>query len=199
MKKFDILPYGTYVNALSKYNPDSTAAKLNHGSKVDPLSDITQSNAIQNYDVAISGGNENGKFRASFLASSTPGFIQGNVLNKYIGTFSGQYKFLDKRLTIDFNVITGNVTNKDVLASNTAGSQGNLISSALQWNPTYNYYNPNGSFVTETNGTPNPLAIIKGYNDISHVQTTLGDISASLKILKNLEYKFLYSINQSRW
>ena len=197
MKKFDILPYGTFVNALSKYNPDSTAAKLNHGAKVDPLADITQSNVIQNYDVAISGGNENGKFRASFLASSTPGFIQGNVLSKYIGTFSGQYKFLDKRLTINFDVITGNVTNKDVLASNTAGSQGNLISSALQWNPTENYYNPNGSFVTETNGTPNPLAIIKGYNDISHVQTTLGDISASFKIFKNLEYKFLYSINQS--
>jgi TonB-dependent starch-binding outer membrane protein SusC len=197
MKKFDILPYGTYVNALSKYNPDSIAAKLNHGSKVDPLSDITQSNVIQNYDVAISGGNENGKFRASFLASRTPGFIQGNILSKYIGTFSGQYKFIDKRLTINFDVISGNVTNKDVLASNTAGSQGNLISAALQWNPTYNYYNPDGSFVTETNGTPNPLAIIKGYNDVSNVQTTLGDISASFKILKNLEYKFLYSINQS--
>ena len=162
MKKFDILPYGTFVNALSKYNPDSTAAKLNHGAHVDPLDDITQSNVIQNYDVAISGGNENGKFRASFLASSTPGFIQNNKLNKYIGTFSGQYKFIDKRLTINFDVISGNVTNKDVLASNTAGSQGNLISAALQWNPTENYYNPNGSFVTETNGTPNPLAIIKG-------------------------------------
>ncbi len=197
MKKFDILPYGTYVNALSKYNPDSTAQKLNHGAHVNPLDDITQSNAIQNYDVAISGGNENGKFRASFLASSTPGFIQNNKLNKYIATFSGQYKFIDKRLTINFDVISGNVTNNDVLASNTAGSQGNLISAALQWNPTYNYYNPNGSFVAETNGTPNPLAIIKGYNDVSNVQTTLGDISASFKILKNLEYKFLYSINQS--
>ena len=197
MKKFDILPYGTYVNALSKYNPDSTAAKLNHGAKVNPLDDITQSNVIQNYDLALSGGNENGKFRASFLASSTPGFIQNNILRKYIGTFSGQYKFIDKRLTINFDLISGNVTNKDVLASNTAGSQGNLISAALQWNPTYNYYNPNGSFVAETNGTPNPLAVIKGYSDISNVQTTLGDITASFKILKNLEYKFLYSINQS--
>jgi iron complex outermembrane receptor protein len=197
MKKFDILPYGTFVNALSKYNADSIAAKLNHGSKVDPLADITQSNVIQNYDLALSGGNENGKFRASFLASSTPGFIQNNKLNKYIGTFSGQYKFIDKRLTVGFDLISGNVTNNDVLASNTAGSQGNLISSALQWNPTENYYKPDGSFVTETNGTPNPLAIIKGYNDVSNVQTTLGDISASFKILKNLEYKFLYSINQS--
>ena len=63
--------------------------KLNQGAHVDPLNDITQSNAIQNYDMAVSGGNENGKFRASFLASSTPGFIQNNKLDKYIGTFSG--------------------------------------------------------------------------------------------------------------
>ncbi|HEY8734616.1 MAG TPA: TonB-dependent receptor, partial [Puia sp.] len=197
MKKFDILPYGTFVSALSKYNADSTARKLNKGSKVDAMKDITQSNPIQNYDVAVSGGNENGKFRASFLASRTPGFIQNNKLDKYIGSFAGSYKFLDKRLSIDFSLINGNVTNNDVLTSNTAGSQGNIISSALQWNPTANYYNSDGSFVNLGNGTPNPLMLLKAYNDVSQVNTTLGNISASFKIVKGLEYKFLYSINQS--
>jgi TonB-linked SusC/RagA family outer membrane protein len=197
MKKFDILSYGQFVTALHKYNPDSIANKLNKGSKVDPMKDITQSNPIQNYDVAVSGGNENQKFRASFLASRTPGFIQNNKLDKYVGTFSGSYKFLDKRLSIDFGVIDGHVTNNDVLTSNTAGSVGNLISSALQWNPTASYYNPDGSFVNLGNGTPNPLMMLKAYSDISEVNTVLGNISASFKILKNLEYKFLYSINQS--
>jgi TonB-linked SusC/RagA family outer membrane protein len=197
MKKYDILPYGTFVNALSKYNPDSIAVKLNKGSKVDPLHDITQSNAIQNYDVAISGGNENGKFRASFLASSTPGFIQNNKLDKYIGTFSGSYKFLDRRLSIDFNVIDGHTTNHIVLASNTPGSQGDLISAALQWNPTSSYYNPDGSFLNLGNGTPNPLMLLKAYNDVEYVNTVLGSITAGYKILNNLEYKFLYSINES--
>ena len=65
-----------------------------------------------------------------------PDLFQTNKLNKYIGTFSGSYKFLDKRLSIDFNLIDGYVTKHIVLVSNTAGSQGNLISSALQWNPT---------------------------------------------------------------
>ncbi len=199
MKKFDILSYNQFLSALTKYNLDTlTGTKsLNKGSKVDPLNDITQSNAIQNYDIAVSGGNDNGKFRASFLASSTPGFIQNNKLAKYIGTFNGTYKFLDKKLTIDFNVITGHVTNNIVLASNTAGSQGNLISAALQWNPTAAYYNPDGSFVNLGNGTPNPLMALKAYNDVADVNTVLGSISASYKILKNLEYKFLYSINES--
>jgi TonB-dependent starch-binding outer membrane protein SusC len=197
MKKFDILNFGQYTNALTKYNSDSVAKALNKGGHVDPLNDITQSNAIQNYDIAVSGGNDNGKFRASFLGSSTPGFIQNNKLDKYIGTFSGSYKFLDKRLSIDFSVIDGHTTNHIVLASNTAGSAGNLISAALQWNPTANYYNADGSFVNLGNGTPNPLMALKAYNDVAEVNTVLGSISASFKILKNLEYKFLYSINES--
>jgi len=199
MKKYDILSEGGFLNALNKYSLDTlTGSKsLNKGSKVNPLDDITQSNPIQNYDIAISGGNENGKFRASFLASSTPGWISTNKLNKYIGSFSGSYKFLDKKLSVDFNLIDGYNTENIALVSNTAGSQGNLISSALQWNPTAAYYNPDGSFVNLGNGTPNPMMLLKAYNDISNVNTVLGNISFSYKILNNLSYKFQYSINQS--
>jgi TonB-linked SusC/RagA family outer membrane protein len=199
MKKYDILSEGGFLSALTKYNLDTLSGtkNLNKGSSVDPMKDITWSKAIQNYDVALSGGNENGKFRASFLASSTPGLIKNNQLNKYIGSFSGSYKFLDKRLTVDFSVIDGYNTENIVLVSNTAGSQGNLISSALQWNPTASYYNADGSFTNLGNGTPNPLMLLKAYNDIANVNTVLGNISASFKILNNLVYKFQYSINQS--
>ncbi|HCL82749.1 MAG TPA: SusC/RagA family TonB-linked outer membrane protein [Chitinophagaceae bacterium] len=199
MKKYDILSHGQFLSALNKYSLDTLtgSSNLNKGSSVDPMKDITQSNPIQNYAVALSGGNDNGKFRASFLASSTPGLIQGNRLNKYIGSFSGNYKFFDKRLSIDFNVIDGYDAENIVLASNTAGSQGNLISSALQWNPTSPYYNPDGSFLNLGNGTPNPMMLLKAYNDVANVNTVLGNISASFKILDNLVYKFQYSINQS--
>jgi TonB-dependent starch-binding outer membrane protein SusC len=198
MKKFDILNYGQFLSALDKYNLDTlTGSKnLNKGSKVDPLDDITQSNPIQTYNVSMSGGNENGKFRASFLAASTPGFIQNSKLARYIGTFSGSYKFWDQRLGVDFNVIDGHSTTDEALISNTAGSAGNLMSAALQWNPTAAYYNANGSFVNLGNGTPNPLMALKAYSDISNVDEVLGNIAVSLKILPNLTYKFLYSINQ---
>jgi TonB-dependent starch-binding outer membrane protein SusC len=199
MKKYDILTQSQFLSALHKYNLDTLTGtrNLNKGQNMDPMHDITQSNPIQNYDIAVSGGNENGKFRASFLASSTPGLIQNNKLNKYIGSFSGNYYFLDKRLRIDFNVINGYNTEHIVLASNTAGSQGNLISSALQWNPTASYYNADGSFANLGNGTPNPLMLLKAYNDVANVNTTLGEIAATVKIMDNLSYKFQYSINQS--
>jgi len=194
MKKYDILSQSQFISALGKYGEPAT---LNKGANVNPLDDITQHNAIQNYDLAMSGGNDNGKFRASFLASSTPGLITNNKLDKYIGSFAGTYKFLDKRLIIDFNVIDGYNVENIVLASNTAGSAGNLISSALQWNPTASYYNPDGSFANLGNGTPNPLMLLKAYNDVAQVHTVLANAAATVKILNNLEYKFQYSINQS--
>jgi len=198
MKKFDILNHADYLSALHKYSLDTvTTNPLNHGGNVDPMKEITQNSTIQNYGMALSGGTENGKYRASFLASKTPGFIKTNELDKYIGTFAGDYKFFDQHLTIDFSLIAAHTNENVVLASNTAGSTGNLISSALQWNPTLNFTDNNGLYVFPSNGSGNPMAFINGYNDLAKVNTFLGYISADYKILKNLDYKFLYSINQS--
>jgi TonB-dependent starch-binding outer membrane protein SusC len=198
MKKYDVLSSSQFRSALHKYTLDTiTVNPLDHGSSVNALDEITQHKAITNYEVGLSGGNDNGKFRASFLASRTPGFIKVNNLDKYIGTFSGSYKFFDKRLTIDFGLITGHTAETIVLASNTAGSQGNLISSALQWNPTMPFYTSAGLFSDPKNGVSNPLALLKGYNDIATVNTVLGNIGATLRILPGLDYKFLYSVNQS--
>jgi hypothetical protein len=109
----------------------------------DALAAITQKSLSQNYSVALSGGNDVGKFRASFLASNNKGFLKKTALDKYLATINGTYKFLDKRLTLDFNIITGNYVETLTSVSNTAGSTGNIISSALSWNPTLaNWWEP---------------------------------------------------------
>jgi iron complex outermembrane receptor protein len=193
MKKYDILSAGEFRSALGKYNV--TGKDL--GSTVDPLKDIAQHSTIQNYYMAMSGGNENGKFRASILASKTPGLIKTNNLNKYIGNLGGQYKFLDKRVTLDFNLIAGRTEESIVNISNTAGSQGNLISAALQWNPTAPYFASNKMYNVLGNGVGNPLSLLAAYNDLANVNTVLANTSVTVNIIKGLDYKFLYSINQS--
>ena len=193
MKKFDILNASEFRSALGKFN----VSGQDKGSTVDPLKDIAQHSTIQNYYMAMSGGNDNGKFRASALASKTPGLIKSNNLNKYIGSLGGQYKFLDKRVSIDFNMIYGRTEENVVNVSNTAGSQGNLISAALQWNPTAPYRTANGMFNVLGNGVGNPLSLIEGYNDVAYVTTLLANTSVTVNIIKGLDYKFLYSINQS--
>ncbi len=70
MKKFDILSRSQFLDAIKspKYGiSDSLQAVYNGGANPDVLKAITQNKVTQNYSVALSGGNDNGKFRASFL------------------------------------------------------------------------------------------------------------------------------------
>jgi len=195
MEKIKVLSASEFRSALHKYSLDTLTNSLDHGASVDPLKEITQNTLSQNYSLAVSGGNETGKFRASFLGSRNEGFVKKTSLDKYLGNFSGSYKFLDKHLSLDFGVIAGHTTEHMGLISNTAGAGGNLIAWALNWNPTAAFNADNGLFAKATNSVPNPLAVIEGYNDEANVNVFLANISASYKILNNLEYKFLYAIN----
>jgi len=193
MKKYEVLSASEFRDALTKYK----VTGQDFGGTVDALKEIFNNKLTQNYNLALSGGNENGRFRASFLGSSAQGTVKNSSLDRYIGNFSGLYKFLDKRLTLTFNLIAAHSTENIVAVANTSGSQGNLISAALQWNPTQAFTDANGTFIYPANGSGNPDAELRGFSDIASVNTTLGNISAAYKILPGLEYKFLYSINNS--
>ena len=194
MKRFEILDAGQYRAALKKYLPDSAAAKSDGGTSSDALKAITQSTITQNYSVSFSGGNETGKFRASFLASDNQGFLKKSSLKKYLASFNGQYSFLENRLSMEFGLIAANYGENLVSVANTSGSTGNIISSALSWNPTQPF-KKNGFYNFPSNGSGNPLAFSDAYSDDSRVSEFLGHISASYKILPKLEYKFLFGIN----
>jgi TonB-dependent starch-binding outer membrane protein SusC len=190
MKKFEVLDAGDFKAALKKYN----ISGQDNGAAVDAQKDLMNKKLSQNYNLALSGGNENGRYRASFLASTTKGYLQNSNLDKYIGSFRGQYKFLDKHLSIDFGLIAAHTKENLVAVSNTAGSTGNIISSILQWNPTTAYTDATGNFIYPTNGSGNPKALLAGVSDVANVNTVLGNIAATVKILDNLDYKFLYAI-----
>ena len=190
MKKYKILDAAEF-RSFAKQN----SLGFDSSGSVDALDAITQHKLSQNYNLAVSGGTETGRFRASFFASKNEGFIKKTALDKYIGNFSGQYKFLDKRLSIDFGLIAGHTTEDMALVSNTAGAGGNLISYALNWNPTTPFRNGSGMYNLVSNSVPNPLAVIDGFNDQANVNVFLGNISAAYKIVDNLEYKFLYAVN----
>ncbi len=192
LKKFEILDAGQFREALKKY---SQPAALDKGGNVDALDEITQNKLSQNYNLSVSSGNENARFRASFLGSKNYGFLRKSSLDKYLGSFGGSFKFLDKKLSLDFNVKAGYTVEEMTNISNTAGSQGNLISAALSWNPTESFKNSSGLYVVPGNGGGNPLAFSDAYSDVASVNAVLADISASYKILDNLDYKFMYAIN----
>lgn len=195
MKKFEILSRSQFLSALKKYGvSDSLQAAYNGGANPDALKAITQSKITQVYSVALSGGNENGKFRASFLASDNEGFIKKTSLKKYLASFNGQYNFLDNKLGLEFGLIAANFGENLAPIGGSSGSTGSLISAALQWDPTYPF-KINKLYNYPTTGSGNPLAESDAFNDKTNVSEFLAHVSASYKLLPNLQYKFLYGLN----
>ena len=192
MRKIDVLDATQYVAALKQFN----APLADSGANINPFDEITRKSITQNYSLALSGGNDNGKYRASFSMSDLDGIILKSNLKKYIANFNGQYKFLDDKLSVDFNTIFANVVENIAPISQDAGSVGNLISLALIWNPTLVMKRENGMYNQENpSGQVNPLAISKAYNDVGSITTILTSGSAAYKILPWLEYRFLFGLN----
>ncbi|HEY4288644.1 MAG TPA: SusC/RagA family TonB-linked outer membrane protein [Puia sp.] len=196
MKKPDLMSASQFRGKLQEFAAQDTALhSYDYGSSVDALKEITQHTISQNYNMSVSSGNENGKWRASFLGSNLNGLIKTTNLAKYIATLSGSYKFFDKHLTIDFGLIVGHTDQQQPLITNTAGSQGQLMQWVLSWNPTQPFFNQDGSFNSPVSKQANPLAALAAYSDKSHATTVLGNISATVDIFKGLSYKFTYALN----
>jgi len=195
MRKVDVLDAAGYRAALSKFG----AAISDSGGNLDPFDEILQKPAVtQNYSLALGGGGENGKYRASFFLGNQEGIIRKTDLRKYVGNINGQYRFLDDRLSLDFTGTVANVRENIAPISQDAGSNGNLISTALIWNPTLSLIRPDGLYnQTNPSGQVNPLALSDSYNDISDVTTALASIAAGFKFTDWLEYRFLYGVNYS--
>jgi len=190
MKPVDLLNAGQYRAAIKEYG-----IATDSGATVNPFKSIQRNKPTEVYNVSINGGGENGRFRANFSATNQVGQILKSGLDRYIASFSGDHSFLDKRLKLGFNVAATNYTLQQALIGAEAGSVGNLISMALQWNPTLNLVE-NGQFnQTNPSGQINPLALSKYWDDFGHVTQILASGTAALKITKNLTYSFLYGLN----
>lgn len=193
MTQPDVLDAGQYRTALAKYG-----AKSDSGASINPFDAIIQHKLSQNYSIAFTGGgSENSRFRASFLASSSPGLIKKSGLDKYIANMNGSYKFLDNKLTLKFGVTAATTKEQIAPISNDPGSTGNLVSLAMQWNPTLVLQRGPLSYTTSPAGI-NPLVVQNAANDYATVSTVLANISAGYKILPSLEYQFFYGANYSK-
>lgn len=192
MRRIDVLDADGYRAAIAKYG----SANSDSGANVKPFDEILQTAFTQNYSLALSGGGQHGKYRASFLVGDQDGTILKTNLKKYVGNFNGQYRFLDEKLSVDFSVTAANVGESVAPISQDAGSNGNLISLGLIWNPTLVMRRANGLYNQENqSGQVNPLALSDAYNDMINTTTLLGNVNVAYKILPFLEYRLLYGVN----
>lgn len=196
LKKPDVLTAAQYREAVKTYTPDDVATS-DFGSDADAFKAITRSALTQNYYGDITGGTENGRYRLSAGFLDQQGIIKTSELKKYTANFSSSFKFLEnKRLGLDFNLLVTQ-TNENLAPIDVGvGFTGNIISQALQWNPTRPLYDNNGNPTYVSSTQINPLTSLNAYKDRAVVNTIVASVAPSYKITDDLEYKFIYSVTR---
>ena len=190
-----MLDAGQYRQALDYYGLPKTSDK---GGDVDPLGAILQRGILQNYNVGMSGGGETGRYRLSLGYLDQNGIVRKTGFKKYSANFSTNLEFLEsKKLGVDVNIITSQFQESLAPITTDAGYQSSLIGQALQWNPTQNLRNSDGSLFIKAGDVINPLAAQELFNDNSRVSTILASVSPHYKFTDWLDFRVLYSINYS--
>ncbi|MFB6455875.1 SusC/RagA family TonB-linked outer membrane protein [Chitinophaga sp. Hz27] len=193
MKQLKVLNADEYRSALKQYNLTGG----DYGSSSDGMKSILRTGATQNIGVAVSGGSETGRYRASFGYMDQDGIIRKTGLKKYTVTLSGQNTFLaDNRLGLDYNLMAAQTSENIAPISNNAGFTGSLVGQALQWNPTMPIFNSDGSYYLLGAGSSiNPRAMSDAYDDKADITYILASVSPHYKLTSDLELRAVYSIN----
>lgn len=194
-RRLEVLSGDEYRQALKDY--DITSGDF--GGNVDAFDAISQTALTQNYNVAVGGGNENGRYRISAGFLDQQGVIKTSELRKFTASLTSNFRFLEsKNLGLDINILTTQNNERIAPITSFIGFEGNLISQALQWNPTRPLTKPgsDSAVIDAGSSTINPLAQLQSFDDRAKVNTIVASISPSYRITKELEYRFLYSVNR---
>ena len=201
LRRPEFLDAGQFRQAIRYYNvptsgPVGSTSNPDKGSNVNALDEILRTGYLQNYNVAMSGGNETGRYRLSLGYLNQDGIVRKTGFKKYSANLSTNLQFLEsKKLGVDVNVATSQFQEELANITTDAGFRGSLIGQALQWNPTRPFRLPNGNLDVEEGSVVNPLAAQEYFNDRARVNTVLASIAPSYKFTDWLQYRALLSVS----
>ncbi len=188
---------GQYRQALTYYGlPNTGTGSYDKGGDVNALDAVLRTGYVQNYNVAMSGGTETGRYRLSLGYLDQQGIVRRTDFKKYSANLSTNFQFLEsKKLGVDINIATSQFREQLSPITTDAGFRGSLIGQALQWNPTQPLRNADGSLFVQAGDVVNPLAAQEYFNDNSRVTTILASASPYYKFTDWLQFRTLVSVN----
>jgi len=193
LRRPEFLNASQYREAITYYGAPAANDK---GGDVDALKEVLRTGYLQNYNVAMSGGNETGRYRLSIGYLDQNGIVKKTGFKKYSANLSTNFQFLEsKKLGLDVNIATSQFREQLANITTDAGFRGSLIGQALQWNPTQPLRNPDGTLFVQPGDVVNPLASQEYYNDNSRVTTILASAAPYYKFTDWLQYRMLISVN----
>lgn len=193
-KEYDVLSASEYNAARATFGLTSD----DNGYNTDWQDEIFRTAVTSSHSLSLSGGSERSTYRASLGYLDQEGIIEKSGMEKYSGRLTLSTKTLDDHLNIEFGLTAARVNDQRAPLGESGGVEGDLLLSALKLNPTYPVLNEDGSYYQLSDQVRNPVAMIDLTNDNTQTDRVLANLSATLDILKGLQYKVNLSTDQTK-
>lgn len=196
LRQPEVLSADEFREALALYTPND-AANSDFGGDVDAFDEIMQVAPTQNHNLAITGGNETGRYRLSLGYLNQDGIVKTSNLEKLTASLNGKFKFFEsQRLGLDLNLLYTQTQEQIAPIDVNVGFEGNVIAQALNWNPTQPLRSSDGELTWISSNRVNPLASLQAFKDRARVGTVIASVAPSIEIADGLEYKLAYSLTR---
>jgi TonB-dependent starch-binding outer membrane protein SusC len=186
---FDLLSSEEYAKAVPSQDKGSRTYNWKDA--------ILQTGFSTNHDLSFSKSTDNSTTRLSFGATSTDGIVKQTGIDKYTTSFFNSNDFFEGVLKVEARLLYAGIKDETGLITNNASYLGNLIGSALYWNPTLPTFKPNGAYNVVDDTYLNPVQVLNEYDDFTNTQKLIGSINTTIKISNSLKYNFLFGVEQS--
>ena len=190
---FDVMSAQEFVSKLPTANIGNDKGSRGYNWK----DAILQNGMSQSYDLGYSSGTDNSSTRISLGLNKTDGIVKKSGLDKYTASFANSTNFFDGFMKLDTRILYSGIRDRAALTTNNAGYIGNIIGTALYWNPTLPSYNATGGYTFVSDDYVNPVHLLDAYTDYTDTNKLIGNITSSFKLSNNLKYQFLFGVETS--
>ncbi|MBW0176862.1 SusC/RagA family TonB-linked outer membrane protein [Sediminibacterium sp.] len=205
-RRYDLMNAQDFLLAAKKANIDGGAnpiaaeaavVSIDKGANTDWQDEIFRTAISQNHNLSWSMSSKGTTARISGSYDNQEGIVKNTGLKRLTGRANLSQKLLNEKLKLEANVTMSRTENSYAPLSNNAGYQGSLLGAALQFNPTNPVYNPDGSFY-QPGDQRNPSQMLAYFTDNDEINRFLGNFSASYQITKDLSYKVVLGLDNSK-
>jgi len=197
-KNYDVLSASDFLTNVAKTVPDITKTNLNGGASTNWQDQIYRSAVSQNYNLSFGGGNDKTTYFFSLGYADQQGTIKSTYQDRLTARINASHKLFDNKVVLSVALTTSQVKNKDAANGTNIGFEGNLVSRAIQTNPTYPITNPDGSyFTTGAVSFRNPVSLLNQIDLRTNTDRTLVNVSALWNITNDLFFKTTIGLDNS--
>jgi len=197
-KNYDVLSATDFLTQAKAAGLDTNSPLVNGGANTNWQDQVFRTAVTQNYNLSYGGGNDNTNYFFSLGYNDQQGTVKGTAMNKITARINATHKLFDNKVVLAVAMTTSRIKDAQAATGTDIGYEGNVISRAIQTNPTFPVRNADGSFFTTGAAAfRQPTALLDQIGINANTSRTLMNISGTWNIIKDLSYKANFGLDNS--